>query len=131
MYGALISVVVNSLILKYVLENEDEKCECALTFEHNFIKYFSAIVIFMAFVSILFKDEMMKAILSSKNGPKIFMAVYGLLSLVYSIILLVHFFKLRQSCKCSEDAKQYVMLYPLLVVVLVTISFLLMINVKK
>lgn len=131
MYGALISVVVNSLILKYVLENEDEKCECALTFEHNFIKYFSAIVIFMAFVSILFKDEMMKAILSSKNGPKIFMSIYGLLSLVYSIILLVHFFKLRQSCECSKDAKQYVMLYPLVVIVLVTISFLLMRNVKK
>ena len=43
MYGVLVSVAVNALILKYVLENEKENCECAMTWHHNFIKLYAAI----------------------------------------------------------------------------------------
>ena len=57
MYNVLFVVALNSLILKYVLENESNNCECALSWHHNYIKVFAPVIIFMAFARLLFSNE--------------------------------------------------------------------------
>ena len=122
MYKILITVVLQSIILKYVLENESNNCECALSWHHNYIKVFAPVIIFMAFAKLLFSNEIDKA---KKN--LIFKILFGIISLasfVYTITLLLYFFKLkREDCKCSEDWKRNMLLYP---VVVFAIIFLLL-----
>ena len=110
----MITVALQSIILKYVLENESNNCECALSWHHNYIKVFAPVIIFMAFAKLLFSNEIDKA---KKN--LIFKILFGIISLasfVYTITLLLYFFKLkREDCKCSEDWKRNMLLYPVVV----------------
>ena len=120
MYNVLIVVALNSLILKYVLENESNNCECALSWHHNYIKVFSPVIIFMAFARLLFSNEIKKA--RNNQLLKLIFYMISIASFVYTITLLVYFFKLkREDCKCSEDWKRKALLYP---IVLFAIIFL-------
>ena len=125
MYVVLVSIVANAIILKYVLENERNNCECALSWHHNFIKLYAPIVIFLSFARLLFKNEIAK----SMSNP-LFRIIFGLLSIVslaYSITLIVYFFKLQRdsNCDCSKDWKRNVLAYPLVVITIFIILFLL------
>jgi hypothetical protein len=125
MYGVLISVVANALILKYVLENERNNCDCALTWHHNFIKLYAPIVIFLSFARLLFRDEINK----SMNNPlfKLVFGILGIVSFAYSITLIIYFFKLQResNCDCSKDWKRNVLAYPLVVIAIMIIFILL------
>ena len=57
MYNVLVSIALQSVILKYVLDNERNNCECALSWHHRFIKFFCPILIVMLFVNLLFNKE--------------------------------------------------------------------------
>lgn len=116
MYGVLISVAANGLILKYVLENEKNNCECALTWHHKFIKFYAPVVIFMAFIRLLFLKELQMGI-KSNHLIKMLFSLIGLTSVAYVITLMVYFFKLKiEDCKCSEDWKRKVLIYPLIII---------------
>ena len=121
MYLILVGIVVQSLILKYVLENERDNCECALTWHHKFIKVCAPLFIFIIFTNILFAKEINK----NKNLVllKLINGVLGLISLAYVITLGIYFFKLQResNCDCSEDWKRNILSIPL---VLFTIGFL-------
>ena len=105
MFQLLISIVLNFLILKYVLENERDKCACALTWHHKYIKYFTPFIIFMSIVNLLFK----KKINNLKNN-KLVSLIFGIISLLsfaYLVILVIYFFHLyAKECKCSKDPKR-------------------------
>lgn len=124
MYGVLISVAANALILKYVLENERNNCECALTWHHNFIKLYAPVVIFLSFARLLFKEEINKSMRTVLFG--LIFGVLGLVSFAYSITLIIYFFKLQResNCDCSRDWKRNILAYPL---VLITIAVLVVI----
>jgi hypothetical protein len=114
MYLPLVTIVLNSIILKYVLENEQNKCDCALTWHHNYIKFFAPVIIFMVFVRILFRNVLLKH--SSKMVVKLPLSIIGILSLIYSIVLIVYFFNLRsKKCECSENWKRNTLIYPLVI----------------
>ncbi len=130
MYGVLISVAANALILKYVLENERNNCECALTWHHNFIKLYAPVVIFLSFARLLFREEINKSMRTALFG--LIFGVLGLVSFAYSITLIIYFFKLQResNCDCSRDWKRNVLAYPLviiaiaiLVVIFLTMAF--------
>jgi len=124
MYGVLISVAANALILKYVLENERNNCECALTWHHNFIKLYAPVVIFLSFARLLFREEINKSMRTVLFG--LIFGVLGLVSFAYSITLIIYFFKLQResNCDCSRDWKRNILAYPL---VLITIAVLVVI----
>ena len=116
MYGVLISVAANALILKYVLENERNNCECALTWHHNFIKLYAPVVIFLSFARLLFREEINKSMRTALFG--LIFGVLGLVSFAYSITLIIYFFKLQResNCDCSRDWKRNVLAYPLVII---------------
>ena len=115
MYGVLISIIVNAIILKYVLENERNNCECALTWHHNFIKLYAPIVIFLSFVKLLFDKEISKGM--NNKLFRLFFGLLGLVSFIYSITLIIYFFKLEResNCECSRDWKRKLLIYPLVI----------------
>ena len=124
MYNVLVSIALQSVILKYVLENERNNCECALSWHHRFIKYFAPIVIVMLFVNLLFGKNI-ASLRSRRDEPAVkavllLLSVFALVSLVYSIVLIVYFFKLQlQDCKCSEDWKRYALVLPLILLAII------------
>ena len=104
MYGSLISILVNGLILKYVLENEKENCECAMTWHHNFIKLYAPVVILLAFVKLLFKNGLNKAM--KTQAIKILFSILGLVSIAYLITLILYLIKIHSvKCKCLRHDK--------------------------
>lgn len=121
MYGVLISVAANALILKYVLENERNNCECALTWHHNFIKLYAPVVIFLSFARLLFRDEINKSMKTSLFG--LIFGILGLVSFAYSVTLVIYFFKLQResNCDCSRDWKRNILAYPLVVVTIIVL----------
>ena len=112
MYGVLISVAANALILKYVLENERNNCECALIGIIIFIKLYAPVVIFLSFARLLFRDEINKSMNTSLFG--LIFGILGLVSFAYSVTLVIYFFKLQResNCDCSRDWKRNVLAYP-------------------
>ena len=130
MYPVLLSIVINSLILKYVLENERNNCECALTWHHNFIKFFTPVIIFMLFVELLFNDVLNK---NKNQVVSLLRMALNVVSVFYTIIIVVYFFKLKfDECKCSEDWKRNILAYPLFIfVIIIILSLLSMLIVKR
>jgi hypothetical protein len=124
MYGVLISIAVNAIILKYVLENERNNCECALTWHHNFIKLYAPVVIFLSFVRLLFEKEVKKGM--NNKLFKFFFGLLGVISVVYSITLIIYFFKLKRdsNCECSKNWKRKALIYPLIIIAIVLLAFL-------
>ena len=124
MYNVLVSIVLQALILKYVLENEKNNCECALTWHHRFIKHFAPIVIVMLFINLLFRKNLMQ-LRGKKNQPAvqlllILLSVFALLTFVYSIILIIYFIKLQiKDCKCADDWKRYALIAPLIFIAII------------
>ena len=54
--GAVISILFNTLILTYVMKLEDKLCNCIMDWRHEFLKYFSGILIVKSFLMLLVKD---------------------------------------------------------------------------
>ena len=114
----VISIIIQGIILKYALENEQDNCECALTWHHKFIKIFAPIVILMSIIFFIFKENI-------KNNNlvlvKLIVGIYGLTSLAYIVSLIIYFFKLQKesNCECSKDWKRNVLTLPLVFGVIV------------
>ena len=130
MYNVLVSVALQAVILKYVLDNEKKNCECALSWHHRFIKFFAPILIVMLFVNLLFSKEL-NSLRGKRNNPAVKLAllllsIFTFLSFVYSIVLIIYFFRLQvKDCKCAEDWKRFALIAPVVVVAILVLIALL------
>ena len=119
MYNVLVSIALQSVILKYVLDNERNNCECALSWHHRFIKFFCPILIVMLFVNLLFNKEL-RGLKSRRNNPAVKVAL-----LLLSIVLIVYFFRLQmKECKCAEDWKRFALIAPIVVLAIIVLLIL-------
>jgi hypothetical protein len=126
MYNVLVSVALQAVILKYVLDNEKKNCECALSWHHRFIKFFAPILIVMLFVNLLFSKEL-NSLRGKRSNPAVKLAllllsIFTFLSFVYSIVLIIYFFRLQvKDCKCAEDWKRFALIAPVVVVAILVL----------
>ena len=129
MYNVLVSIALQSLILKYVLDNERNNCECALSWHHRFIKFFCPILIVMLFVNLLFNKELV-GLRGKRNNPAVkvallLLSIFAFLSFVYSIVLIIYFFRLQmKECKCAEDWKRFALIAPLVLLAILVLVIL-------
>ena len=129
MYNVLVSIALQSVILKYVLDNERNNCECALSWHHRFIKFFCPILIVMLFVNLLFNKEL-RGLKSKRNNPAVkvallLLSIFAFLSFIYSIVLIVYFFRLQmKECKCAEDWKRFALIAPIVVLAIIVLLIL-------
>ena len=128
--GSVITIVLTSIILRYVLELEEKNCECAKAWQHQFIKYFAPVVIVFSLVPLFVSSKQIGSLIKTNALATTIYMVYTLVSLVYVINLVLYFLKLRYSkCSCARDWKQYGLLYPvigfgLLLLLVVIIQFI-------
>lgn len=110
----IISLVFIVIILIYILELERKKCKCSKHWMRDFIKYVSIVMIALTFILAIIPDitKLCKNILICK----LFLILYGLLSLSYIVILLIYYFHIQKknNCPCSLDWKRYALLYPII-----------------
>jgi len=124
MYNVLVTIALNAIILKYVLENEKNNCECALTWHHKFIKFYAPVVIFMLFVRLLFKDALIRN--RSNMLLTIPLSIIGLVSIAYSITLIIYFFRLHlDKCECADNWKRYTLIAPIIIFAIVMLMIIL------
>ena len=51
---SVIVIIYNLLVLSYIIQLEDKKCGCITDWRHDFIKYFSIVLIIWGIITILF-----------------------------------------------------------------------------
>tara|TARA_B100000575_G_C22956224_1_gene552794 strand:- start:118 stop:663 length:546 start_codon:yes stop_codon:yes gene_type:complete len=127
--GSVITIVLTAIILRYVLELEEENCECAKAWQHQFIKYFAPIVIIVALIPLFVSSKKLISAVRTHKALMALFVVYYLTAVIYYINIVLYFLKLKYSkCACARDWKQYGLLYPvigfgliLLVVIILTI----------
>ncbi len=108
-----INIIITAIILRYVLELEKDQCECALSWQHKFIKYYAPVIILVS-ILVLFvsKDALLSGIRKNRFLAALYI-IYYIIGIFYSITLLLYFLKLRYSmCECARNWKQYGLLYP-------------------
>ena len=115
MISSILSIILTAIILRYVVELEKERCECSLSWQHRFIKYFAPIIIVVSLIALLMGTRgFLNAVRSNAFIGTLFM-LYVAVGLVYGVILVLYFLKLRYSqCQCARDWKQYGLLYPVI-----------------
>ena len=130
MYNVLVTIALNAIILKYVLENEKNNCECALTWHHKFIKFYAPVVIFMLFVRLLFKDTIARNI--SNMLLTIPLSIIGLVTVAYSITLIIYFFRLQlDKCECADNWKRYTLIAPIIFFAIIMLMIILITLIAK
>ena len=122
--GLIITIVIQGIIIKYILENEQEKCDCALTWHHSFIKIYAPIVIIMSIIITFFKNSYFNInnIVLSRIINSILL-IYMISGIVYCISLVIYFLKLQKesSCECSKDWKRNILMYPVVAMAIIYI----------
>lgn len=115
MISAVLNVIISAIILRYVIELEQENCECSLDWQHRFIKYFAPVVILVSLIVLVTsKEAVIRAVRNNKALGGLYL-MYLLVALFYSVVIVLYFLKLRYSkCKCARNWKQYGLLYPLI-----------------
>lgn len=115
MISSVFTVVLTAIILRYVLELEQKKCPCSLTWQHSFIKYFAPVVLVVALLSLLVSPKTLMETIKKYPALGALFVTYVTLAIIYGIVLVLYFLKLRYSqCQCSRDWKQYGLLYPII-----------------
>ena len=113
--NSIIILVLNSIILRYVYELEKKSCKCSLNGQQQFIKYFAPVIIFVSLIGLFVSDKTLTSTVQDNKVLMVILGIYGGVSLVYSINLVLYFLKLVYTkCECSRDWKRYGMLYPAL-----------------
>lgn len=120
----ILSITIQGIIIKYVLENEYYNCECALTWHHTFIKFFAPIALIINIIIPVFKNKYLNInnIVLSRVINSILL-IYIIFAIVYCILIVIYFLKLQNNsnCECSKDWKRNVLMYP---VVLIAILYI-------
>ena len=107
-------IIMSSFIMKYIIELETKSCECSNYWYRDFIKYYTLFIVILLLVYI-FNQKKFLEILQKNNSAMVLMSVIKFVSIIYFIILLVYFMKLKKSeCKCSKDWKRKAFLYPII-----------------
>jgi hypothetical protein len=130
---SIIILVLNCIILRYVYELEAKSCKCSLHGQHQFIKYFAPVIIFVSLIGLFVSDKSLITAVQSNTFLGVILSIYAIVSLAYGINLVLYFLKLVYSkCECSRDWKRWGLLYPalgfaiiILMVLVISIAMLL------
>ena len=131
--NSIIILVLNCIILRYVYELEAKSCKCSLHGQHQFIKYFAPVIIFVSLIGLFVSDKTFIKTVQSNTLLGVILSIYAIVAVAYGINLVLYFLKLVYSnCECSKDWKRWGLLYPalgfaiiLLVVLAMTIAMIL------
>jgi len=111
-----IGSICTVIILIYVSELEKKKCKCSRNWMRDFIKYMSISIIVFSIILVMFPN--IKILCKNNILCRLILKLYALLIVTYLIILIAYYFDIKNklNCKCSENWKRYLLLYPIFII---------------
>jgi len=98
--GPIINLFIGGTVIYYLYYLEKINCKCSLTFQRNYIYYYSISFFFINIINIFFQDKIKK--LSIILLPvSIILLIAGIINIVYTIEYVDDMKK--QNCECSES----------------------------
>ena len=115
----LVGLIINIIILLYVLNLENEHCDCSNNWKRDVVKYLSGFVIVVNSLfglSMIFGE--MRLFGLQIERPKvvfIMVLIYFMAMIVYLAITSVYYIDLTKdtSCVCSKNLSRHALIYPL------------------
>lgn len=99
--STLISISIFMIYFSYIHHLEKTECKCSLNWRQRFIKNYLLVMIVMVLVTLVVPNIM---------NNQIFIILYGIVSIVYFVILGQWLWQLHKSkCKCSDDWRKSMM----------------------
>lgn len=115
MFSCIVTILLTAIILRYIIELENRKCPCSLTWQHRLIKYFAPVIIIVCLLTLLMGQKGVIDLTRKHRILGVLYMVYATVGIFYAVTLVLYFLKLRYSeCECARDWKQYGLLYPVI-----------------
>lgn len=101
MIGPIINLFIGGTIIYYLHYLENIGCKCSLTFQRNYIYYYTIVIFIFNFITLFFHDKIKNFDFSILLFLPIIIIIAGIINIVYTIEY-VNDMK-KQNCKCSES----------------------------
>jgi len=88
--SALITIIINTALLIWVVRLSDKSCGCIGGWRQDFIKYFAGFTIFVGVLRLLNSDGDFNGI--SVSMPNVILAVLGLLAVAYFVASVINIY---------------------------------------
>lgn len=95
-------ILYNLLVLIYLVKLEDNTCNCLRDWRHDFIKYFSTVLILLGVIKLLVglnRDSVLVKILGVVLGIGWIVNLYSLFTYVGDLD--------KMNCSCARDKQRY------------------------
>lgn len=99
MIGPIINLFIGGTIIYYLHHLENIGCKCSLTFQRNYIYYYTIAIFIFNLISIFFQDKLKN--LNLILFLPIVVIIAGIINIVYTIEYVQDMKK--QNCECSES----------------------------
>jgi hypothetical protein len=98
--GPTLTLIISGTILYYLNHLKNIDCKCSLTFQRNYIFYYTIVVFVINLFTICFQDKL-KELALMILPISILLLIAGIINIVYTIEYVQDMKK--QNCKCSES----------------------------
>jgi len=98
--GPSVTLIVSGIIIYYLNHLTTIDCKCSLTFQRNYIFYYTIIVFIINLFTICFQDKL-KELALMILPISILLVIAGIINIIYTIEYVQDMKK--QNCKCSES----------------------------
>ena len=98
--GPSLTLIISGIILYYLNHLTTIDCKCSLTFQRNYIFYYTIVVFVINLLTICFQDKLKKLALVILP-ISILLVIAGIINIVYTIEYVEDMKKLN--CNCSES----------------------------
>jgi hypothetical protein len=99
--GPIINLFIGGTIIYYLQYLENIDCKCSLTFQRNYIYYYTITIFIFNLISIFFQDKLKNLNFKFLLFLPIVIVIAGIINIVYTIEY-VNDMK-KQNCQCSES----------------------------
>jgi hypothetical protein len=125
--GPALTLFISGTIIYYLQHLEKIGCKCSLTFQRNYIFYYTIVLFSINLLTICFQDRLKNLALFILPFT-IFMLIAGIINIVYTIEY-VEAMK-KQNCKCSDSLiRDLMFIIAILQICVWIIVFLIMISI--
>jgi hypothetical protein len=112
--GSVVYLCFSIIILKYINDLEEDVCVCSNHWYRDFVKTFTSILIVIVIPYILSQKKFIRFI--NNNISILILSILKFIAIVYYIVLVKYFVMLKNTeCKCSENWKRKIFLYPIII----------------
>ena len=106
-YANIFSIIINALIIYYLINLEDVSCKCIMDWRHNYIKYFSGLIVLLNIIMVFSVHIISLRSAFSQIHIQSLNAIFLVISLVNIYALYTYVGDLNTTkCVCAVDKQK-------------------------